>query len=109
MRHGWLVCVLLSGCAYTTSTTAVAPMGQDTYSVGASAGEYAGGSAEARTLALQKANGHCQSLSRQLKVLAVEPAGERTNVTFQCLMPGDPRLAQPSSGPTINVNLNQGR
>lgn len=75
----------------------------------ASVGEYAGGSAEVRTLALQKANGHRQSLTRQLKVLVVEPAAERTNVTFQCLMSGDPRLVQPLGSPTINVNLNQGR
>lgn len=32
--------LLLGGCAYTSQTTVVAPMGGDTYSVGASSGKY---------------------------------------------------------------------
>jgi hypothetical protein len=84
-------------------------MGGGTYTVGATAGHYVGGSAEARVLAIQKANGFCQSQGRQAKVLAVEPAGTRANMTFQCLAPGDPRMSQPMPGQTINVNVNQGR
>lgn len=101
--------LLLGGCAYTSGTTAVAPMGPDTYSVSGSAGMYAGGSAEARTLALQSANAHCNMQGRQLKVIAIEPAGIRANVTFQCLNSGDARLQQPMPGQTFNVNVNAGR
>ncbi len=109
MKKIMAVTLLLSGCAYTTSTTEVAPMGLDTYSVGATAGHYVGGSAEARSLALQKANGYCQRQNLQTKVVAIEPAGERANVTFQCLAVGDVRLQQPMAGQTFNVNVNQGR
>lgn len=109
MKRALVLCLLIGGCAYTKQSTAVAPMGQDTYSVGATAGQYVGGSAEARTMALQKANEHCTGLGRSLKVLSVEPAHERTNVTFQCLMANDPRLQQQVPGQTINVNVNQGR
>lgn len=101
--------LLLGGCAYTTQSTAVAPMGGDTYSVGATAGRYVGGSTEARSIALQKANAYCGERALQTKVIGIEPADERTNVTFQCLAAGDARLQQPMSGQTINVNLNQGR
>lgn len=109
MKRVLILAMLLGGCAYTTSTTEVAPMGLDTYSVGATAGHYVGGSAEARSLALQKANGYCQQQGRQMKAVAVEPADTRTNVTFQCLAAGDARLQAPMAGQTINVNLNQGR
>ncbi len=109
MRKTLILGLLLSGCAYTTDTTAVAPIGPDTYSVGASAGQYVGGSAEARTLALQKANGHCMQQGRSLKMLAIEPAGIRANVTFMCLAAGDERLQQPMPGQTLNVNVNAGQ
>ena len=101
--------LLLGGCAYTTSSTEVAPMGGNTYSVGATAGQYVGGSAEARSIALRKANAYCEARDRQSKVLAVEPAGIRTNVTFQCLAPDDPRMATPMPGKTVNLNVNAGR
>jgi hypothetical protein len=109
MKQAIFAALLLGGCAYTTSTTDIAPMGLDTYSVGATAGHYVGGSAEARSLALQKANGYCQRQSLQTKVVAIEPAGERANVTFMCLAANDPRLQAPMAGQTFNVNVNQGR
>lgn len=109
MHKTLILGLLLGGCAYTTDTTAVAPIGPDTYSVGASAGQYVGGSAEARTLALQKANTHCTQQDRSIKVLAIEPAGIRSNVTFQCLAAGDARLQQPMGGQTLNVNVNAGQ
>lgn len=109
MHKTLLLGLLLGGCAYTSGTTAVAPIGPDTYSVGGSAGQYAGGSAEARTIALQKAGDYCGQQGRSLKVVAIEPAGIRANVTFMCLAPGDARLQQPMQGQTFNVNVNAGR
>lgn len=109
MRTALVLGLLLGGCAYTSGTTAVAPIGPDTYSVGGSAGQYVGGSAEARTIALQKAGDYCRQQSRALKVIAIEPADIRTNVTFQCLAAGDARLQQPMQGTTLNVNVNAGR
>lgn len=109
MTRALILGLLLGGCAYTSGTTAVAPLGADTYSVGASAGQYVGGSAEARTLALQKADAHCGQQGRSLKVIAIEPAGIRANVTFMCLAAGDARLQQPMGGQTLNVNVNAGQ
>lgn len=104
MRKVVLLGLLAGGCAYQTSTTAVAPMGGDMYSVGASAGAYAGGSSEARSLALQKAGTHCSSMGRNLAVRSVEPAGGRVDVTFQCLTTAPAQPMAPT--PTMNININ---
>lgn len=64
MHKTLILGLLLGGCAYTSGATAVAPIGPDTYSVGASAGIYAGGSAGARTLALQSAGNYCAQQDR---------------------------------------------
>ena len=104
-----LAALLLGGCAYATYSTDVQPIGGDTYSVGATAGQYVGGSAGARAEALKKANGYCAARDLQMKAIAIEPAGIRTNVTFMCLQPGDLRLAAPMPGTTYNVNVNAGR
>lgn len=109
MRAILLTALLLGGCAYATYSTDVQPIGGDTYSVGATAGQYVGGSAGARAAALQKANAYCGARDLQMKAVAIEPAGIRTNVTFLCLQPGDPRLAAPLPGQTYNVNVNAGR
>lgn len=104
-----ILVLLLGGCAYTKETTSVTPIGPDTYSVGASAGQYVGGSSEARSLAFRKASDYCNEGSRQIRVIGVEPAGIRTNVTFQCLPMGDARLHEPAGiGKALSVNINSG-
>lgn len=104
-----LIVLLLGGCAYTRETTAVSPIGLDTYSVGASAGQYVGGSSEARSLAFRKASAFCTEEGRHIRVIGVEPAGIRTNVTFQCLTRGDARLQEPAGiGKGLSINLNSG-
>lgn len=97
--------LLLGGCAYMTETTEVSQIGPNTYSVGATAGHYAGGSPQARSLAIQKANAYCAQQDRQTNVIAIEPAGVRANVAFQCVQPGAPGVMP---GQPINVNVNTG-
>lgn len=109
MRQVLVLALLVGGCAYTTQSTQVAPMGGDTYSVGATAGRYVGGSTEARSIALGKASAFCAERGLQSRVVSIEPAGERANVTFQCMTPADPRMATPAMAPATNINLNIGR
>ena len=109
MKTAVIACLLLGGCAYTTSSTQVSQIGADTYSVGATAGQYVGGSAEARSIAIQKANAYCSGYDRATRVVAIEPASVRVNVTFMCLSPDDPRMRAPMPGQTFNVNVNAGQ
>lgn len=102
-----ILALLLGGCAYTTYSTDVQPVGQNTYSVGATAGRYVGGSAEARSLAFRKANDYCAKQDRAANVLTVEPADIRATVTFSCVSPGT-APAYPA-GQNVNMNVNVGR
>jgi hypothetical protein len=97
--------LLLGGCAYTTSSTEVTPAGPDTYMVGASAGQYAGGMQQGQSLALQKANGYCQSRSLAVRVVGIQPQPGGATIMFRCIAQNDPENTRPTPGQNINVNV----
>lgn len=113
MTRALILGLLLGGCAYTSGTTEVAPLGGDMYQVGGSAGQYVGGQTQASTLALQKANAFCAGQGRQMQAVGVMPVGGQSQITFRCLDANDPTLAKPFVPPsqttTMNVNVNTGR
>lgn len=90
--------LLLIGCAATHD---VAKMGPDTYTVSSSASPVRGGASGARSMAINAAGAYCQKIDREVMVTNV--AGQTTNVhgagsvdvTFRCLVPGDPQLKRP--------------
>jgi hypothetical protein len=92
------VLTFLTSCAATYD---VAKMGPDTYSVSAQASPARGGASGSRSMALNKATDYCQGMGREMLVKNI--SGHTTNiygaggvdVTFQCLVAGDPELRRP--------------
>jgi len=91
--------LLLQGCSIGSSSNAM-KLGPDTYEVEASSHNiFGGGSPEARSKSLQKANYHCESLGKEIlvtnKVSSFERPFYRYSVTFKCLDKNDPTLVRP--------------
>lgn len=103
MRKVVLAFLVLGGCGRSYE---VAKMGPDTYSVSAMASS----GSVARGRAIGTAGQYCQGMAREVLVTNVAsqdyPAGS-ADVTFRCLVTGDPALQRPSyeQGPSINVNV----
>jgi hypothetical protein len=94
-----LVLLLLTGCPITKSS-GVLQLGPDTYTVSTMAVPGAGGSTEARRMALTEANAHCASINRQILVTNMgssSPYGApgKAEITFRCLAKDDPSLQRP--------------
>jgi hypothetical protein len=96
-----LLCIAGALCASCAQSSGILKMGPDTYTISASAAPARGGSSEARKIALSEANQHCAQMGREILVTNVGTAttniyGAGTaEVTFRCLVKGDPELQRP--------------
>lgn len=89
----------LAGCA---SSTGVLPAGPDTYTLSEKFAPIRGGGEEAQREALTKANGFCAEKGRVFVPAMMGQSGALANpygptgytVTFRCLLPNDPAVAQ---------------
>lgn len=91
---------LLAGCA---TSTGVLPAGPDTYTLSEHVAPVRGGRDEAQRVALTKANDFCAQKGRQFVPTMMNQEGNLANpngpatgysVTFRCLLPTDPAVAQ---------------
>jgi hypothetical protein len=92
---------LLSGCA---ASTGILPAGPNTYTLTERFAPVRGGATTAQQTALTEANAFCTGQGRQflptdMKVPpSLNPYGPTSyEVTFQCLLPGDPALSHGGS------------
>jgi hypothetical protein len=107
-----LVAALFVGC---TQSSGVLKLGPDTYTTSAAAAPAAGGSSEARRIALTQANEHCGQLGKEILVTNIgtattnlHGAGE-AEVTFRCLTKGDPDLQRPEFRQVPDVTIEDRR
>ncbi len=88
---------VLVGCAHSSG---VLPAGPDTYTVTENFAPVRGGSTEAERVALTEANDFCSQRGRQFVPTTMGQGGSLINgptsytVTFRCLLPSDPAVAQ---------------
>jgi len=86
-----------------TSTTDVAPMGKDTFTVESATHVYVVSPAELTALSAHKAADHCTALGKEISPIDTKNSGlygitDTTNTfTFQCLKANDPKYQQPAS------------
>jgi hypothetical protein len=103
MRFGRLVgaataVAALTGCA---SSTGILPAGPDTYTISEKVAPIRGGGDAAEREALTQANAYCAQQGRQFVPNNMGQSGALTNpygptgytVTFRCLSPNDPAVA----------------
>ena len=98
---------VLAGCA---SSTGILPAGPDTYTISEKFAGVRGGSDEAERDALTKANDFCVQKGRQFVPATMGQAGAGPNgytVTFRCLLPTDPAVAQYHIQQAPNVIIEQ--
>lgn len=97
-KHFWVfeVAIVLQGCGTIPSSTGVMQLGPETYRVSARAS--LGNAVASQKMALGEAKRHCDSLQRQTIVIRMDyDAGNGPyEVTFRCLLPGDPELVRPN-------------
>lgn len=91
--------IFLTACAQSSG---VLKMGPDTYSVSVHAAPARGGESGARNLALTEANKKCTEEEKEILVTNISSGrsshfpGGTVEVTFQCLVKGDPDLQRPT-------------
>jgi hypothetical protein len=94
MRWGALIsAALLAGCA---SSTGILPAGPDTYTITERYAPIRGGSDTAQREALTKANEFCAEKGRVFvpnNMVSNMDQSRGFSVTFQCLLPNDPAVA----------------
>jgi hypothetical protein len=90
--------LVLVGCAHSSGAL---KMGPDTYSLSVHAAPARGGETGARNLALTEANEKCASEKKEIMVTNIGSGrsthlpGGTVEVTFRCLVKGDPDLQRP--------------
>jgi hypothetical protein len=102
-----LIFAVLAGC---THSSGVLKLGPDTYTTSAAAAPAAGGSSEARRIALTEANQYCAKMGKEILVKNIGAAsGTSTEITFRCLSKGDPELQRPEirQAPEVTVEDRQ--
>lgn len=103
---------LLAGCA---ASTGVLPAGPDTYTISEKFAPIRGGGTEAERVALTKANDFCAQQGRKFVPTMMGERGGAINpygptgytVTFRCLSPSDPAVAQYQLQQAPNVIVEQ--
>ena len=106
------LCAALGGCA---SSTGILPAGPDTYTLSERFAPVRGGGDEAQRDALTKANDYCAQQGRQFVPNNMGQSGNLANpygptgyaVTFKCLLPNDPAIANYQLQPAPNIILEQ--
>jgi|SRR5580658_2313494 hypothetical protein len=104
--------LLLCACA---SSTGILPAGPDTYTLTERLAPIRGGGDAAEADALSKANQFCGDKGRQFAPAMMGNAAGPSNpygptgytVTFKCLLPNDPALANYNLQPAPNVIVEQ--
>jgi hypothetical protein len=117
MRLGMFVvaltlCGAVAGCA---TSTGILPAGPDTYTISEKFAPVRGGGDEAERDALTKANQFCSQQGRQFVPINMGQSGNLNNingptgytVTFKCLSPNDPALANFHLQQAPNVIIEQ--
>ena len=99
-----VVAALLAGCGLVPRSTGPMTLGPDTYRIVAGAPGLPPESGQKQ--ALEEAGKHCSSIGRQLLVTGTS-APQRSygqfEVTYRCLLAGDPELQRPNLKPTPNT------
>jgi hypothetical protein len=88
----------LAACA---SSTGILPAGPDTYTISEKVAPIRGGGTEAQRVALTEASAFCAEKGRQFVPNMMDQSGNLANpygptgysVTFRCLLPNDPSVA----------------
>jgi hypothetical protein len=105
-------CGIAAGCA---SSTGVLPAGPDTYTISETFAPIRGGGVEAERVALTKASAFCAEKGRQFVPNNMGQGGNLSNpygptgynVTFRCLLPSDPAVANYHLGQAPNIIVEQ--
>ena len=103
-----MLALACAGCA--GGSNAPLPAGPDTYTLSERIIYVAGGSDRAQQIVLTKANEHCESMGRKFAPTIARPTWNGIpgyEVTYSCLLPSDPRLANWHVGPLPNVVTDQ--
>lgn len=105
------VTIALAGCATSSGVMSVGP---DTYLITTAADAFRGGGSGAQQVALSEAQQHCIKLNKELLVTNMETSpfvggGKSFDVTFRCLVKGDPELARPTFKKTPDVVIEDRR
>lgn len=99
--------LVLAGCGTVPSSSGVMQLGPDTYRVAARGPM--GAVHKSQQLAFEESNRHCQTLGRSFKVVGtrqIEAAGGGPyEVTYRCLLAGDPELTRPNLEPVPDVTV----
>jgi hypothetical protein len=104
--------VLLAGCA---TSTGILPAGPNTYTITEKYAPIRGGGDEAERSALTRANEFCTQQGREFVPNNMDQAGNLSNpygptgytVTFRCLSPNDPAVANYHLGQAPNIIVEQ--
>lgn len=91
-----ILSLALVGCGTVPSTSGVLPLGPDTYRISARASM--GAEAQSQKMAVLEGQQHCKTVNREFMVIGTKvlKANGGYEVTFRCLMAGDPELARPN-------------
>lgn len=97
----------IAGCGTVPSSSGVMQLGPDTYRVAARGPM--GAVHKSQQLAFDESNRHCQSLGRLFKVIGTrqieDVGGGPYEVTYRCLLAGDPELTRPNLEPVPDVTV----
>lgn len=102
---------VLVGCATNSGVMSVGP---DTYLITTEADMFRGGGSGARQVALSEAQKHCTTLGKELIVTNMKSSpfvggGQSFDLTFRCLVKGDPDLSRPTYEKTPDMVIEDRR
>lgn len=99
--------LVLAGCGTVPSSSGVMQLGPDTYRVAARGPM--GAVQKSQQLAFEESNRHCKTLGRAMMVIGtrqiVANGGGPYEVTYRCLLVGDPELTRPNLEPVPDVTV----
>jgi hypothetical protein len=111
----FVLATFLTGCA-SSGSTGILPAGPDTYTVTEKVAPLLGGGSKAEAVALTEANEFCAQKGRQFVpvtmsgpyqtgVIGSAYGPNSYSVTFRCLLPTDPAVAQyhPQQAPNVVI------
>ena len=91
-----IIGIALSACGTVSRSSGAMQLGPDTYRISARASM--GNPTDSQKMALIEAKDYCTVLKREIMVIATEPSKSfgPFEVTFRCLIAGDPELVRPT-------------
>lgn len=103
----------LSGCATTSGTSDIVPIGKDTYMLGRPGGLFTLSGGEVKAQLFRDANKFCHSQGKNLMPVSSESRDSApytyatAELQFRCLADGDPGLGRPTmeARPDITIEM----